>query len=600
MWPDIETNQDYLNFSEVADLAAGIIRNEQMLPISLGVFGGWGSGKTSLLGLIEAALDQDVLSKKVTLVKFDAWLYQGYDDARAALMEVIAEHLLEAAKENAGILGKAKALAARINYFRLIGIAADVGAAAFGIPTFGALTKGATAIGDIVQGHGTQQDLADAKAAVSDVANKTSNLIQPAPERTPPKEISAFREEFSAVLDGLATTLVVVIDNLDRCLPVNAIHTLEAVRLFLFMPRTAFVIAADEDMIRQSVRGYYKGVGDRHVTDYLDKFIQVPVRVPRLGVREVRAYMFMLYASVADCDPDKVKSLRDRLEKDLRESWKKAPIRVDEALALLGDNPGDDVRRGFQIADRIAPVLSKYSTVGGNPRTVKRLLNVVRMRAEIAHNRQMTIDEALIAKLALFERCTDSVAVNVLYTLINEAADGKSAQIAKLEGLRDDPNKLAGESQRIWDKSHSAFLQDWFGLEPLLADCDLRPALYLSRETLPLRHSSGELSALAADAVEQLLKTQSQVSPAATRAAAAVPRDEQPIVMSVIISKLRNETTWDSKPGGFDGALILAEANTDAASLLADFIRGLQLEKTPPWLSVVLKDASWYAPNGNK
>src|SRR5271154_2947835 len=58
----------------------------------------------------------------------------------------------------------------------------------------------------------------------------------------PPEEIAAFRRQFGEVLEGLNRTLVVFIDNLDRCLPENAIHTLEAVRLFLFMPNTAFVI----------------------------------------------------------------------------------------------------------------------------------------------------------------------------------------------------------------------------------------------------------------------------------------------------------------------------------------------------------------------
>jgi hypothetical protein len=57
----------------------------------------------------------------------------------------------------------------------------------------------------------------------------------------------------------LNTTLIAFIDNLDRCLPDVAISTLEAIRLFLFMPRTAFVIAADEDMIRHSVAKHFAG-----------------------------------------------------------------------------------------------------------------------------------------------------------------------------------------------------------------------------------------------------------------------------------------------------------------------------------------------------
>ncbi len=47
--------------------------------------------------------------------------------------------------------------------------------------------------------------------------------------------------------------LIVLVDDLDRCLPETAIETLEAIRLFVMLPRTAFVIGADEAMIRYAV-----------------------------------------------------------------------------------------------------------------------------------------------------------------------------------------------------------------------------------------------------------------------------------------------------------------------------------------------------------
>lgn len=49
-------------------------------------------------------------------------------------------------------------------------------------------------------------------------------------------------------------------------------------------------------MIRSSVADYFKGASQRHQIDYLDKLIQVPIRVPKAGVREIRSYLFMLYA----------------------------------------------------------------------------------------------------------------------------------------------------------------------------------------------------------------------------------------------------------------------------------------------------------------
>ncbi|WP_262260379.1 KAP family NTPase, partial [Escherichia coli] len=64
----------------------------------IGIFGNWGAGKSSLLKLIEQKLEQD--DKDWIVINFDSWLYQGYDDTRGALLEVIATELTKAAEGN--------------------------------------------------------------------------------------------------------------------------------------------------------------------------------------------------------------------------------------------------------------------------------------------------------------------------------------------------------------------------------------------------------------------------------------------------------------------------------------------------------------------
>lgn len=104
MWSDVESSEDYLNFGEVSDLAVDILSAKDMRPISIGVFGNWGAGKSSLLKLIETKLEND--QKDYIVINFDAWLYQGFDDARASLLEVIATELLKSAKEDKSLLKK--------------------------------------------------------------------------------------------------------------------------------------------------------------------------------------------------------------------------------------------------------------------------------------------------------------------------------------------------------------------------------------------------------------------------------------------------------------------------------------------------------------
>ena len=59
MWSDKESDKDYLNFGEVSQITVDILTSKDMLPVSIGVFGNWGAGKSSLLKLIEQRLEAD-------------------------------------------------------------------------------------------------------------------------------------------------------------------------------------------------------------------------------------------------------------------------------------------------------------------------------------------------------------------------------------------------------------------------------------------------------------------------------------------------------------------------------------------------------------
>jgi len=602
VWADSETDVDFLNYSEVAGLTADLIRTPSMRPLSVGVFGTWGTGKSTLLNLIERELQNSAgEGAPFLIVRFDAWLYQGFDDARAALMEVIGAQLLAASAANESVLKKAKTFLGRVNYFRAAGLLAEGGAAMLGFPTFGALAKGVSAIEGMFAGPVTESELKDAKAGGQELIKQSKGLLRPEEKRTPPEEIAAFRSDLGDILLELKKTLVVFLDNLDRCLPKQTIHTLEALRLFLFMPNTAFVVAADEDMVRHSVAAFFDDLDDRHVTDYLDKLIQVPMRVPRLGVQEVRAYMFLLFAIAAEAKPEYVEALRCELERKLRAAWKEDPITRTDALKFLGNEPAPSAVMGFEIADRMAPLLANSTLVQGNPRIVKRLLNVVRLRSRLAVRRSMQIDEALIAKLALFERCTDAVATGDLYKMIQESPGGKSETLRRLENLGEDPEKFKEACPEAWKPRYLDFVREWISLEPKLGEIDLRPALYLSRETQPLKIAIGSLSPAAADALRTLLKATNPSSPAARGAMASVSAQEYPAVMEAVLGELRKHENWKTRPQGFSGALIVAEMSPGAGQQFNLFLKTTFPDgKLPPWVTAVVKNATWFTSSKGK
>lgn len=144
MWADNDTNRDFINFTGVSDTVAEIIVQAQGKPISIGVSGTWGAGKSSMIRLVRAGLEQRTDGKRsdFIFVEFNAWLYQGYDDARAALMEVIATALAKEAEERRTGLDKAKELLERVDWLRAVKLGAGSALAlSLGLPPTGLLNE---------------------------------------------------------------------------------------------------------------------------------------------------------------------------------------------------------------------------------------------------------------------------------------------------------------------------------------------------------------------------------------------------------------------------------------------------------------------------
>jgi len=593
MWADKESQLDYLNFSDIAEAAVDVIGNAALRPVSIGVFGDWGAGKSSLLKQIEHQLL--ATHPKSLVVTFDAWLYQGYDDARAALLEVIAEKLDEAAKNDASLLEKTGSLLKRVNVLRTLGVLGEGAALVAGLPT-GRLIAQSIAFAGKVFSSGQEQESSPTELLTEgqEILGKTTEvgqgLLKAMKPSTPPKEIAAFRKLYGEILSELDTTLVVFIDNLDRCLPKNTIQTLEAIRLFLFLPNTAFVIAADEDMIRDAVAHEYEGLSERHRIDYLDKLIQVPLHVPRASVADIRAYIYLLFAELHGSSVTSLEILRSGLIDSLRQSWQKAPFDAKEATELLGTSVDEKTIRAFELADRIAPLLSHSTSVRGNPRIIKRLLNTVQQRSAIAKRRSINIDAGLITKMAVFERCTGPLQAVDLYRLIDESA-GKPKLFTVLEGYTKEG--LPDGAPESWAKTPeiAKFIRDWAQLSPSLQGVDLRALVYLSRETLPLGMQLHGMSQVALDALSTLSKTTSMNSPAATKAAKELTAEDATLVQESLITALRKVTDWASKPTGLTGAILLADLQTSAAVPLARFLRGMT--RNEPWFKALTKNTEW-------
>ena len=577
MWPDNETERDFLNFSGVADTVAEIIIQAQGRPTSIGVSGAWGVGKSSMIKLIRASLATRAKSgsSEFVFVEFNAWLYQGYDDARAALLEVIASSLIEEAEQRKGGTERAREFLGRVNWFRAARLASSLVPLAFGLPPLGLAVEGLELGGKILTG------IADTQKGLEE----EGGLLKPTSDSSPPQAIHAIRECFEQTLSEMNAKLVVLIDDLDRCLPGTTISTLEAMRLFLFLENTAFVIAADEGMIKHSVRRHFDGVDETLATNYFDKLIQVPIRVPPLGTQEVRAYMMMLFvenSSLAPCDKEVI---RQKVCAQLAQTWRGQ--RVDRAfMQKIHDNLPNDLIGKLDTADRLAPLMTTTSQIGGNPRLIKRFLNALSIRMTISNAHGVGVDEAVLAKMLLFERCAIPAAYNELTKHINDDDEGKPRFLNVWE-----QSSLAGGTVDLKEPWDDPFIREWLTVSPSLAGIDLRGVLYVGREHAPLITAEDRLSSEGAELLTAILEFP-QTAIQLHERLASLPRPEMTIVMDRILERARQEQEWGTPPL-IDGCLAVVAADPIQGQRLAAFLAERPPAQIKPSIIPKIGDQSW-------
>lgn len=588
MWSDNETAQDFLNFSGVANTVAEIIVQTQGRPISIGVSGAWGVGKSSMIKLIRSAFDGRAEGRngEFVFVEFNAWLYQGYDDARAALLEVIANTLNEEAAKRETGLDKAQELLHRVNWLRVAKLTAGSALAlGFGLPPVGLVGEAYQFGQKLLAGQSDEQTVSEAQDVAQKLSSETAGLLKSKPDSSPPKEIHAIRECFEQTLSSIGVKLIVLIDDLDRCLPPTTISTLEAIRLFLFLQNTAFVIAADDMMIKHSVRSHFEGVDDTLVTNYFDKLIQVPIRVPPLGTQEVRAYMMLLFVENSDLAESDKENIRTKTCAQLAQTWRGQ--RVDRAfMQKTHDGLPSELLGQFDTADRLAPLMTTASQIGGNPRLIKRFLNALSIRMAISNAHGVGVDEAVLAKMLLFERCAAPAAYNELTKRVNNDDGGKPHFLAEWE-----ETAFKGEKVKLNEPWDDPFIQEWLTMPPRLADLDLRGVLYVSREHAPLITPEDRLSSEGAEVLTAILEHPDMAAEMHERLT-RLQRPETTIIMDRVLERARQLHEWGT-PSILDACMAVAAADPAQGSRLAAFLQERPAAQIKPSIVPKIGDQPW-------
>lgn len=469
LWSDEPAGRDLLSFLAVAQTVADAVLDDMLDPIALGLSGSWGAGKTSVLELVKQEVQRraEAADTRVLVVSTQPW---SYDPAVGPKESLIAE-VLDALKgeidtsvgdEAQNLLLK---LAKRVKWAKALKMAALT-----------SITLQLPKVEDVL-----------------DLVNE-----DPAEGETEPAErgLAQFRDEFAELLEseGLKhiSRVVVLVDDLDRCLPETVVETLEAIRLFLSAKGMSFVIAADEDRVADAIQKRLgapldeRGNGESPAELYLHKIVQTTIPIPALSQFDTQAYLLLLLAEA-------------KLHADVFDALIASTSDLRMQAGSLDDlqlPAGVDLAEERATASRLTPLL--YEKFRGNPRRIKRFLNDLHVRQSVASRRGIKLASDAVAKLMMLERLLEDDFKTVLDWLAqtklrdqldaldraaNEAVPTEPVETAdktappKKKGA---PKPAAPSAAASEDAPFSDSLIRWAKLPPKLDASDISGYLYLA------------------------------------------------------------------------------------------------------------------------
>lgn len=375
MFDDNPTTLDLLGFGGVVDAVVNVLDAGGLDPVTIGIQSGWGGGKSTLLRLVEERLKGQ---ERLLVVTVDPWEFEDSQDVRGTLIALVLNALQERveAETDEDSTDRVQAIVSKLNDLRR--------RIAWGRVAKVLITSVAT------------QGLALPALIDALTPAPPSGKDEKGDEK--PQSMAGFREDFAALMqsDLGITKVVVLVDDLDRCLPGSAVATLEAIKLFLSVKKMAFVLAADEALVRASINSHLGGLAQGEFANrYTEKIVQIPMSLPRLSQRDAEAYVALLLAGQqSSMTGEQNKAMIERARARRRAG--EAPYAVDDPAGAPGPT-GEQQRLALVISRGLSA--DKWQT----PRAVKRFLNNLAIREQIADEAGAHLPLDVLVKMYLLE-----------------------------------------------------------------------------------------------------------------------------------------------------------------------------------------------------
>lgn len=492
MWSDNASKIDMLSYLPYAKLIYDISIDERMNPLTIGLFGSWGSGKSTLLNLINETIENQK-NEGIVSIKVNAWMFEGYDDAKTALMDSILKAINDNTKVSQSIKREINSLIKKVDWIRI-----GKNLAKKGIPLVTSMISGNFVPAIISSVNSVknidilnEENINGIKDFFKNENDDEKDLIE---------NIRTFRKEFEDLIGDEKSKikhLIIMIDDLDRCTPERILETLEAIKLFLSVKKTTFIIAVDEEVVRYSIKRKYPQLAQGEEIDiskdYIEKIIQLPIKLPELSDIDIKNYLLLLI-----CEMYLKKDELDNLLKKLLEKGffiKGEIISYTDIRDLLKDiNPNienlvkteyelNEFKKQLEIFSKVGNIIA--SNLKGNPRQAKRFLNTFYVRKKLSDIQSLNLDLAILAKLMVLEY----IDLNLFKQLYKWQFQNKglSEELKEIEDAILNNTEIDNKFS-AWNKE---YIKSWICVEPNnLSNYDLRQYFYLARESVKEKNLS--------------------------------------------------------------------------------------------------------------
>jgi len=242
--PLTDPNEDLFEYARFAKaIANGIVQYDANDPLVLGIFGSWGSGKSTALNFVRQYLHEAPDNKAPIIMGFNPWWFSGQENlAKAFLNQLLAVLPAEDKK-------------------------------------FDRLRE-------------PLSEIAECTGAVLDLALMTPGIGSKFGEsvgkkiRKIPRDMATLKEDISETLKDVGKRILIIIDDIDRLTPEETHLLFTTIKALTDFPYVTYLLAFDRHVVVKALERYQGSSAEK----FLEKIIQVPFKMPAVDEDSLSAF----------------------------------------------------------------------------------------------------------------------------------------------------------------------------------------------------------------------------------------------------------------------------------------------------------------------